>query len=476
MKRYCLPVLALVISCLVLTAPFFTASATYQEIRSIDLQAQSNSSASADEDIQYIGNREENDLLPIDNAEALKSIPDLTDSFENAVKEGYQEDYVPMESGLWYMRDARIGASAKDVKAGGRALRIRRQGEARMEFDRVGAGTVTVRHAVYGNDGPSTWELWYSIDGGREFKRIGLPVYTILKTLQTTKFVINTASVIRFKIVKVDDGNGRINIDNISISNAVDEQLLAQKITPLGSTSHLGMGNPSNAITSTSTPSNYLMSKTQYALSYHRYRGTPNWVSWHLEQIDLGSAPRQDDFRADNTLPTDWYHVVSSDYTNSGYDRGHMCPSADRTDTITNNSATFLMTNMIPQAPDNNQGPWAVLENYTRDLVRAGNECYIISGSYGFVKTIDGGNITVPARTWKVIVVLPPGSSDAARVNTNTRVIAVNMPNSQGIRSISWKNYRVSVDSIESATGYNLLSNVASSVQSVIEARVDTVP
>jgi len=71
------------------------------------------------------------------------------------------------------------------------------------------------------------------------------------------------------------------------------------------------------------------------------------------------------------------------------------------------------------------------------------------------------------------VVLDGPGS--ASSVNTSTRVIAVNMPNNQGIRGNDWRSYRVSVDSIESATGYNLLSNVSSTVQSTIESRVDAV-
>ncbi|KER10389.1 MAG: hypothetical protein HY22_05890 [[Candidatus Thermochlorobacteriaceae] bacterium GBChlB] len=247
---------------------------------------------------------------------------------------------------------------------------------------------------------------------------------------------------------------------------------------------HLTMGNPSGAVTSTSSPSNYLMVKSQYALAYQRDLGIPRWVSWHLDRSWLGSAPRQDDFRADGTLPSGWYRVSNTSYTGSGFDRGHMCPSADRTNSITNNSATFLMTNMIPQAPDNNQGPWARLEDYCRTLVNQGNELYIICGAYGsggtgsagYKTSIDGGRVRVPSRTWKVIVVLPSGTNDVARVTTSTRVIAVNMPNSQGIRSANWGSYRTSVDAIESATGLNLLSAVPSSIQTTIEARVDNGP
>ena len=73
------------------------------------------------------------------------------------------------------------------------------------------------------------------------------------------------------------------------------------------------------------------MLKPQYALSYSRDRGTPNWVSGHLNKDWLGTADRQDDFRSDPALPEGWYRVTASSYTGSGFDRGHSTPSADRT-------------------------------------------------------------------------------------------------------------------------------------------------
>ena len=71
-------------------------------------------------------------------------------------------------------------------------------------------------------------------------------------------------------------------------------------------------------------------------------------------------------------------------------------------------------------------------------------------------------------------IVLPEGDDDLARVTTATRVIAVDMPNMQGIRNNDWRQYRTSVDSIEAFTGYNFLSNVSTTIQSVIEARMIT--
>ena len=74
---------------------------------------------------------------------------------------------------------------------------------------------------------------------------------------------------------------------------------------------------------------------------------------------------------------------------------------------------------------------------------------------------------------WKVIIVLPAGTNDVARVTTSTRTIAVIMPNTQGIRTADWKTYRVSVDQVETLTGYNFFSNVPATIQNVIESVVD---
>jgi len=253
---------------------------------------------------------------------------------------------------------------------------------------------------------------------------------------------------------------------------------------PRDPSEHIVMGNPSNATTDEANPTNYLLPKAQYVMSYHRDRGIPNWVSWHLDNTWLGTAPRQDDFRNDPSLPAGWYQVQNTDYSGSGFDRGHHTPSADRTITIPDNSATFFMTNMMPQAPFNNQGPWEELESYSRTLVQQGNELYIIAGGAGVggtgsnggvTNTIANGHVTVPAFTWKVIIVLPVGANDVDRVVKTTRVIAVIMPNNQSIGiSTPWRNFRTSVDRVEGLTGFNFFSNVRPQIQNIIERKIDT--
>jgi endonuclease G len=243
---------------------------------------------------------------------------------------------------------------------------------------------------------------------------------------------------------------------------------------------NLLMGNPSNAAPTTDSFNNYLMVKPYYDLSYSSTRGTPNWVSWHLSASDLGSASRQDDYRGDPLVPMQWYEVQGTDYSGSGFDRGHNCPSGDRTVNDSVNSATYYMTNMIPQAPNNNENTWANMEDYIRTYITQGYEAYIIMGSYGvggtgddgYVTIFDNGHVKVPSFVYKIVVLLPNGNNDLSRVNSSTRVITVDTPNSNDISS-DWETYRTSIYFIEGATGYHFLSNLPDSVQLAIKPKVD---
>ena len=252
---------------------------------------------------------------------------------------------------------------------------------------------------------------------------------------------------------------------------------------------HLTMGDPGCgtafgcAAASTSQPDNYLMEKPTYSLSYNRDKGTPNWVSWHLDNSWYGTLARVDTFRPDPKVDPSWYRVQAFDYSGSGFDRGHMTPNADRDNQnrIPINQETYLMTNMVPQSPDNNQGPWAALEGYLRTQTDGGNEIYIVSGPNGVggvgsaslntVSTIADGHVTVPSSTWKVALFLPAQTGDdLSRVKCSTRTIAVIMPNVQGIRNNSWESYLTTVDAVEQLTGYDLFSNLPPTIQACIEA------
>jgi endonuclease G len=250
-------------------------------------------------------------------------------------------------------------------------------------------------------------------------------------------------------------------------------------------TEHNLLGNPSKATKVVSNTDNYLLEKKQYAMSYNSTLGRANWVSWRSASEWLGNAPRQNDFRPDTDLPSAFYRPGTQSFTNTGFDRGHLCPSADRDANVTDNSATFVMSNMMAQAPNVNQMNWADLEDYSRKLVSKGNELYIIAGGYGeggsgsnggTTKTFDLGRIHVPSHNWKIIVVLPEGSDDVNRIDASTRVIAIDIPNKQSSGATPWGDFRVSVRDIEAATSYNFLSQLPKTVQDAIEKNVDKGP
>jgi DNA/RNA endonuclease G (NUC1)/fibronectin type 3 domain-containing protein len=251
--------------------------------------------------------------------------------------------------------------------------------------------------------------------------------------------------------------------------------------TPENASVHLAMGNPSNATTDAVVqPNNYLISKPEYAESYSRDLGRPNWVSWHLTSAwTTGVGPRTDTFRPDPLLPFGWYKVQAFDFSSSGFDRGHMDPSADRSSSEPVNEATFTMTNMVAQAPGNNQGPWENLESFLRTLLPA-DELFIVSGpngvggtgsNGGLTNTLANGHVTVPASTWKCALILPSGGGDpVSRVTASTQTLCVIMPNLDSIRPDDWHIYVKSVDQVEALTGYNLFSNVPAAIQNAIEA------
>jgi endonuclease G len=431
-----------------------------------------------------------------------KQATPLREDFEGDKKGSYVNEKIRLRSGDWLFEDAMIGSTQEDRKSGNQAVRIRNQGRITMTFDLTGgASLVTLRHASYGNDAASDWELWFSTDKGKNWKKVE-PRITSVNKFQKASFLLNTKEALRLQIRKVSGIKNRLNFDDLAVEpfgsalaknqpKQPEEKPTPSPAPPLlpnksairttapDPTFHLALGNPSKATADLKNSENYLMTKPQYAISYNRSKGMPNWVSWYVNSSWLGKAERQNDFRPDKDLPTGWYRVTPTDYAGSGFDRGHVCPSADRQNSEENNSATFLMTNMFPQSPDNNQGPWEKLEAYCRRLVEKNIELYIIAGQYGVGGSGSSGpkkdlkaKVTVPAHTWKVVVVLPEGENDISRINANTRVIAIDIPNVQGIKEDYWTKYSTSVAAIEKATGYDLLSNVPKPIQEVLESKV----
>lgn len=230
------------------------------------------------------------------------------------------------------------------------------------------------------------------------------------------------------------------------------------------------LGNPSSAGTAAE---NYLKQLPQYALGYQSSKGIPRWVSWSLTSGDQGSGRYDGNFITDTSLPAGMKRVTHADYTNSGYDRGHMCPNADRNITLADSKETFILTNIQPQTPDNNQGIWASFETYCRNLTNStGREVLIMSGGYGSAKTIGTNVVTVPTHNWKIAILVPAGTgSPITKINANpagTRVIALRVPNIAGIRSTPWTTYLTTASSLQGSTALSFFTALNSTARTTL--------
>lgn len=233
----------------------------------------------------------------------------------------------------------------------------------------------------------------------------------------------------------------------------------------------LVLGNPSNAAADLTESNNYLVVHSGFILSYNKDRGGANWVAWHLSKTDIADAERTNAFAPDTSLPRDWW-IKPTDLILKGYDRGHLCPSEERTDSDKNNRETFLMSNMVPQTARLNRGAWKSLETYIQKTIpKTNSEAYIIAGCYGDKGRIKD-KITIPTNCYKIAVIMPEGDNDLRRITKNTRVIAVDMPNESDNKS-GWRNYITTVDDLESKTGYDFLSSLPKQIEAVLEAGKD---
>jgi endonuclease G len=238
-----------------------------------------------------------------------------------------------------------------------------------------------------------------------------------------------------------------------------------------------------------------ILSRPQYVLSYNKDRRAPNWVSWKLETKNLGEIDRSNNFALDTELQSyleksegNKPAVDITDYKGSCYDRGHQIPSADRTSTLADNEATFLMSNMIPQTAYMNRVVWEHLEAYSRGLLRQGKKLYIIAGpvydkNFGMIGPQK--DIPVPSKNFKIIFVLD-SNQNFGDINAKTETIAVLMPNmlqdgstpdknpeglcaqidTRNEDKTDWEKYKTSVDEIQKISGltFSYLQNKTDAV------------
>jgi hypothetical protein len=149
-----------------------------------------------------------------------KTLNPFMEDMELGVKTAYSTGNVTLSTGTWTFNNALIGTSTSDKKNGTKSARIQSTGKLTLLTDKTnGAGVVTIKHAAYGSDASSAWQLWYSTNGGSTYTQFGSSITSVAGALATATFTLNVSGNVRFEIRKISGTTSRINIDDISISD-----------------------------------------------------------------------------------------------------------------------------------------------------------------------------------------------------------------------------------------------------------------
>lgn len=159
-----------------------------------------------------------------------------SEGFESGAKTSYASADVTLSSGVWNFNEALLGNLSTDRKTGAQSARIRYSGRVTMKFDRPnGAGTISIKHAKFGTDGNSTWQLYCSTNSGSSWSPIGALVTTSSTSLQTVTYSTNITGTVRCDVRKTDGTANRINIDDINITDYGDPAPSPSPTLPAGS-------------------------------------------------------------------------------------------------------------------------------------------------------------------------------------------------------------------------------------------------
>jgi len=210
--------------------------------------------------------------------------------------------------------------------------------------------------------------------------------------------------------------------------------------------------------------------RRQYIVNYNDKLNITNFVMYRLTAEDYGLVSRYNgNFLYDTLISKlNLQKITHKSYSNSGYDRGHLVRSEERTKTKEDNKSTFYLTNIVPQTPDLNSGVWYKLERHCEDLVKKNRELYITSGTIFSKNKKYHKNILIPDTLFKIIIInnnTTPKRIFLKRID----VICVKIPNINGIRKHNWEDYVCTIRDIERSIGYNFNATTSKSFQDILE-------
>ena len=163
---------------------------------------------------------------------------------------------------------------------------------------------------------------------------------------------------------RVEDLNGNSNIDNISNNSGSSEINFNEHNISSGNSTQIDY--KSKYINSKKC--NQIVDKEFLEICYDYRLKVARAVFYRLDgdlvnELNIKERPK---FYEEELIDKQ-YRAKYSDYTNSGYDRGHLAPDASFDWSEESLKATYSLANIIPQVREVNQKTWVKVENYARD-------------------------------------------------------------------------------------------------------------
>lgn len=197
-----------------------------------------------------------------------------------------------------------------------------------------------------------------------------------------------------------------------------------------------------------------------FRVGFHYSNHTPRWVAWELLGVETeGSVSRENKFWQDPEIKG---CPDSKDYSNSGYDRGHLCPAADQKWSKRAMHDCFTMSNMCPQAHALNAGAWKTLEEKERLWAKRDSAILIVAGpiyTASDKERIGKTGVRVPSAFYKVI---------AAPWANKPRGIAFVYPNMTSPGNM--QNYVMTIRDVEKLTGLDFFYELDDKIENQIES------
>ena len=197
-----------------------------------------------------------------------------------------------------------------------------------------------------------------------------------------------------------------------------------------------------------------------FTLSYNETYEQASWVAYELTANELiKKVNRSNNFKKDPKVKTG--SALPSDYSRSGYDRGHLAPAADLSWSLISMQESFYMSNMSPQKPGFNRGIWKKLESYVRQWAYENKSIYVVTG--GILNTIQTSigesNVGIPSYYYKVIL---------DYTQPEIKGIGFILPNTSSSKPL--QNFAVSIDEVERRTGIDFFYNLPDIDEQKIES------